>query len=239
MGEHTGLPARLGMSFRDRALYLREVEVLVIADLHLGKATSSAVDAPLGERDEVTDRLMALIEHFGPAEVIIAGDVLHAFDTIPRGVTDALETLREAVEDRVESPLRLVSGNHDAMLEDLANPITEHRLCDGRTVVCHGHERPETNADRYILGHDHPAIDIEGTRYPCFLYGNGAREGVDVLMLPAFNRLTIGTAVNRLRPAEFDAPLLQTASRLRPILHDESEDETLVFPPLDRIRGFL
>jgi len=52
------------------------------------------------------------------------------------------------------------------MIESLWDgPIwDEYRVRD--TVVLHGHETPDDDADRYVVGHDHPTIVIEGQRRP-------------------------------------------------------------------------
>lgn len=113
-----------------------------------------------------------------------------------------------------------------------------HRLTDG-TLVCHGHEEPGERAERYVIGHDHPAIVIEGRRRPCYLHGEGVYRGADVVALPAFNPLATGTAVNRLSPGDPSSPLLDDVRAFRPVVWDGDADETYVFPPLGSSRAFL
>lgn len=230
---------REGIVFRDRAVYLPAANTLVIADVHLGRGVTSVVDAPLGACSEMFGRLERLLAHFEPTEVVMAGDILHAFEGLPPGVAEALDDLTSLVEDEARATLRLVAGNHDAMIDEVADAVAEYPLGDGETVVCHGHERPETRAPRYLLGHEHPAIDIEGRRHPCFLVGRDPHRDADVVLLPAFNRLTVGTAVNGLRDDDFDSPLVSGSTHLRPVVRDEDADETLTFPPLGRLREFL
>ncbi len=83
--------------FRDRAVYLPAEETLVVADLHVGRDAASAVELPLGERADLTDRLSALLAAFDPREVVVAGDLLHAFDRIPEGVAETVAALGETV----------------------------------------------------------------------------------------------------------------------------------------------
>jgi metallophosphoesterase superfamily enzyme len=120
----------------------------------------------------------------------------------------------------------------------IAAAVDEHRLADG-TLVCHGHEAPDAEADRYVIGHDHPAIRIEGKRRPCYLYGEGAYRGGDVLALPAFNPLATGTLVNRLDRHDPASPLLADVRAFRPVVWDEAAEETYVFPPLGSSGAFL
>jgi putative SbcD/Mre11-related phosphoesterase len=227
--------------FRDRAVYLSDEDALVVADLHVGRDAASAVELPLGERADLTDRLADLLAAFDPAAVVVAGDLLHAFDRVPDGVGETVAALRETVS-AAGAELVVVRGNHDSMLDSLLGDEAvqtpdEHRV--GETLVVHGHAAPEASADRYIVGHDHPAIEIEGTRHPCLLCGPGTYRGGDVLMVPAFNRLAPGTTVNGMSARDFQSPLVRDADSLRPVVWDADEGEQLSFPPLGEFRRML
>lgn len=223
----------------DRAVYLPDAEAVVCADLHLGRAAASSVDVPLGEGRDVVGRLLALVDRFDPAEVVIAGDVLHAFGHVPREARTALGELDRGIEGR-DAAVVLLSGNHDAQLTALVDeaPRESHELPDG-TVVCHGHEPPPRRGSRYVVGHDHPAIVIEGRRRPCALYADGAYEGGDVLVLPAFNPGIPGTVVNGWAAGDALSPLLPDCTRFQPIVWDGEAGESLVFPPLGALRPYL
>lgn len=227
--------------FRDRAVYLPDERALVVADLHVGRDAASAYELPLGEREDLAARLADLLSIFDPAEVVVAGDLLHAFDRVPEGVEETLGTLRETVAD-AGTELVVVRGNHDSMLASLLESpdvtVRDEHLV-GDTLVHHGHEEPESVAARYVVGHDHPAIEIEGTRHPCLLYGPDTFRGGDVLVLPAFNRLAPGTTVNGMRTADFQTPLVTDADALRPMVWDDESAEVLSFPPLGKFRRLL
>ncbi len=109
-------------------------------------------------------------------------------------------------------------------------------LSDG-TVVCHGHEYPEAEGRRYVVGHDHPVIAIEGRRRPCFLVGE--HEGAPVLGLPAFNPAVRGTAVNGWADGDPLSPLLRSVTAFRPVVWDADAGEPLVFPPLGSLQPYL
>ena len=222
---------------RDRAAYLPAAGALVCADLHLGRAALSAVDLPLEEGRPIAARLTALIERFAPDEVVLAGDVLHGFSRVPAGAREALAGLERAVDD-AGAALVAVAGNHDPLLGTIAEPVDEHRLADG-SLVAHGHERPASDADRYVVGHDHPAITIEGRRRPCWLWGRGTYEGADVLVLPAFNSLVPGTPVNRVRAGDLQSPLVADPGAYRPVVADPAGGEPVAFPPLASLRAHL
>jgi len=247
--------APLDADFRDRSVYLPDADALVCADLHVGRDASSNVELPLGERDDLLDRIDNLLTAFDPAEFVVAGDALHSFDRLPRGVEATFRDLADAVAD-AGAAFAVATGNHDTMLDSvadggaadaLASVADEHRLSGGDdgngrdAVVLHGHEAPDADADAelYVCGHDHPAIRIEGKRHPCYLFGEGVRGGADVLVLPAFNRLAPGTLVNRARSDQFQSPLLDRPGSFRPVVRDDDAAETFWFPPLDEFRSML
>jgi putative SbcD/Mre11-related phosphoesterase len=226
--------------FRDRATYLPGPDTLVLTDLHVGLDATSNVEFPMGERANLTDRLGALLDRFDPETVVLGGDLLHAFEYVPDGVPETVAALCGVVA-RANTDLVVVRGNHDTMLDALGadfDAVSEYRL-DDDTVVCHGDVEPDTDADRYVVGHDHPAIEIEGRRRPCYLLGDGVYHRADVLVLPAFNRLAAGTVVNGADGRDLLSPLVLDLDPFRPVVRDEDADETLRFPPLGRFRRLL
>ncbi len=233
------MTAPAGVDCFERALYLREPDALVIADLHVGRARESNVEFPLDEADRLRERLTSLLDRTDPGTVVVAGDLLHSFSRLPYGVAETVADLADRVRE-TGADLTVTPGNHDTRLETAVDGPTpdEARLDDG-TVVCHGHERPDGDAHRYVIGHDHPAIEIEGRRYPCTLYGPGTYEGADVLALPAFTPLAPGVAVNGASARDLQSPLLSNLRRFRPIVRDVDAGETLSFPPLSDLQDHL
>ncbi|ELZ73151.1 hypothetical protein C457_04291 [Haloferax prahovense DSM 18310] len=227
------------VSVRERAVFFPDADALVLSDLHVGRADASAVDFPLGEGTDLAERLQAYCAEFAPGEVVFAGDVLHRFDRVSERHVAALEVLAETCVDAGSDPV-FVAGNHDTMLAEgwSGDVHDEYRLAD-ETVVCHGHREPDGDAERYVVGHDHPTLAIEGRRRPCVLYGPDAYRGGDVLMLPAFTRLAAGVEVNGMRGTDFDSPLVRDADDFRPLVRDVEADETLTFPPLGTLRRML
>ncbi|PCR89506.1 metallophosphoesterase [Natrinema ejinorense] len=224
----------------DRAVFVPAAETLVLADTHLGKAAASRVDVPLDDGTDTLERLEGLLADTEPATVVIAGDLLHSFSRIPRGVERDVDRLVDAV-DGAGADLLVTPGNHDTMLETVFDGETtaEYALSDGETVVCHGHAQPEAAADRYIVGHDHPAISIDGRKRPCFLYGPATDDGTDVLLLPAFTSLAAGSTVNGKDGSDFQTPLVRNADAFHPAVRDDSSGEVLWFPPLGACRRLL
>ncbi|MFC6826327.1 metallophosphoesterase [Halopelagius fulvigenes] len=229
--------------YRDRAAYLPGADALVLADVHVGRDEASSVEFPLGERRDLRERLADHLDARSPETVVFAGDVLHEFGSATSRAREGVADLTEACREAGARPV-FVRGNHDTVLDSVFDgTVHDEYVLGGETdasvVVCHGHALPEREASLYVVGHDHPAITIEGTRRPCFLYGEEAFRGADVLMLPAFNRLAAGVVVNRLRTRDVQSPLVTDIDAFRPILYDESADEALTFPPLGEFRRML
>lgn len=238
-------PGDLPFEFVDRAVYVPGAETLVVADLHLGRAAASTVDAPIDDGADVRRRLESTFESIRnqyagePETVVVAGDLLHSFSSIPHGVERDLEALEELVY-RCGATLIVTTGNHDALLETVFDGETSsaYRVND-EIVVAHGHERPSLDADRYVIGHDHPALAVEGQKFPCFLYGPNAYRGSDVLMLPSFTRAAPGATVNGMSGGDFQSPLIDDADAFHPAIYDRADERLLWFPKLERSRSIL
>ena len=238
-------PDDLPFEFVDRAVYVPGAETLVVADIHLGRAAASTVDAPVDDGADVRHRLESTFEsirnQFGcePETVVIAGDFLHSFSSIPHGVERDLEALEKLV-DRHGATLIVTTGNHDTLLETVFDGETNDAYrVDDEIVVAHGHERPPIDANRYVIGHDHPALGIEGRKLPCFLYGPRAYRGSDVLMLPPFTRAAPGATVNGMSGRDFQSPLVVDVDAFHPAIYDPADERLLWFPKLERSRSFL
>jgi metallophosphoesterase superfamily enzyme len=89
------------------------------------------------------------------------------------------------------------------------------------------------------VGHEHPVIQIEMERLPCFLYGRKALSGKDLIMLPAFNPLCQGVTINHVEGRDFMSPLLKKVDtgELSPVV--EVQGEVMVFPGLQKLRGHI
>lgn len=250
----------MSLAILDRAIQVEET--LIVADLHVGKAPSAGIEAPVGAGADQLDRLAELLDRCEPDELVLAGDVLHSFETIPRTVEDVLAGIRSRCAVR-DVAVTVTPGNHDTLLDRIWDGASAPTYRVGTTLVCHGDRLPEDAAaaaaaatsgggrdgsddgtefdaatvDRYVVGHDHPTIEIEGRRHPCVLVGEGVYEGADLVMVPAFNRLLRGVVVNDMRAEDFRSPLVTDAGALRPVVYDDGEP--LWFPPLCDLRSEL
>jgi metallophosphoesterase superfamily enzyme len=141
------------------ALWLAELRILVVADLHWGYAASHRVQGnllPAWGDAEITSRLRALITDYEPAEMIWLGDSLHTL-VGSDGANNFLQTC--------EVPVSIVSGNHDARWNRAKDRFSVLR---SNYFFHHGDQpraRPAETIE--IIGHHHPAVawyDGAGTR---------------------------------------------------------------------------
>ena len=175
----------------EKAAYLAERQLLLIADAHLGKALSFrrlGVPVPQGSTADNLATLSALIARFGVQHIVFLGDLLHSAHAQSAVTQAALTQWREGHRSL---NLTLVRGNHDDHAGDppaaLGIEVVDEPLRLGPWALCH---HPQARSDGYVLaGHLHPCVRLQGRarerlRLPCFWFGD--RVGV----LPAFGAFT-------------------------------------------------
>lgn len=174
-----------------KAALLPDSRTLLIADAHIGKATSFralGVPVPRGTTSETLAVLGDMIRRHGATRVVFLGDFLHSARSHAAATLDALARWR------CELPsldLVLVRGNHDDRAGDppasLGLRVVDEPLRQGGLALCH---HPEPVAGAYVVaGHLHPCVSIQGRarerlRLPCFHVGTHA------MVLPAFGSFT-------------------------------------------------
>ncbi|MEG0881251.1 MAG: ligase-associated DNA damage response endonuclease PdeM [Janthinobacterium sp.] len=181
-----------------KAIYWPARKMLVIADIHFGKAAAFralGVPVPRGTTTQNLLALDALLATYACEEIVFLGDFLHARAAHAAATVAAMLAWRARHRD---VRLTVVRGNHDAHAGDPAAALgigmvdEPHQV--GKLSFCH---HPDTVAPGYVLaGHVHPVYhlraDRRGLRLPCFLLGRQRA------ILPSFGAFTGGHAV---RPA--------------------------------------
>ncbi|MFN7012992.1 MAG: ligase-associated DNA damage response endonuclease PdeM [Bacteroidia bacterium] len=171
-----------------KAVFWKEKEMLVIADLHLGKTSHFRKHGiAISHQSAVKDleKLHDLIIEYTPLSIIFLGDLFHS---------DYNKEWESFIELRSFFPhvsFILVKGNHDIINPELhsKNYITlyESLNIDG---FLFSHEKMKNEKCIFqFYGHTHPGIKIKGSgklslKLPCFAQKENA------LMLPAFGALT-------------------------------------------------
>ncbi|WEF33369.1 ligase-associated DNA damage response endonuclease PdeM [Pseudoduganella chitinolytica] len=175
-----------------KALYWPRERMLVIADIHFGKAASFralGIPVPRGTTTENLQALDALLAARDVRHILFLGDFLHAKAAHASATVQAMLAWRARHPDLV---LTLVRGNHDRHAGDpaaqLAVTMVDEPYVLGPFAFCH---HPDLPADGYVLaGHVHPVYRLragrESMRLPCFLVG--AHRAI----LPSFGSFTGG-----------------------------------------------
>lgn len=185
---------------KDRAIYWEAKKMVVISDLHMGKAAhfrKSGIQVPNTITDTDLDRLSALIREFEPEILLVTGDLFHY------QLNSEVDTFKNWRAKFPQLRLVLVKGNHDLLKPEDYNGLsieiyTKEYLCSPFRFV---HDQPAA-ADAYynITGHIHPGITIFGKakqrlRFPCFYFGKTCA------ILPAFS---VFTGLSKINAAEGD-----------------------------------
>lgn len=176
----------------ERGLFWQRACMLVIADVHWGKAATfraAGIPIPGGTTGEDLARLDAAVYRTGARRLVVLGDLFHA--KAGRVATRTLAALRQWRERCGRLEIQLVRGNHDRHAGD---PPDDLRInCVNAPAFLPPfvlrHE-PRDSPEGYTLaGHLHPGLVVSGPalqreRLPCFLI----RPGLAVL--PAFGSFT-------------------------------------------------
>jgi DNA ligase-associated metallophosphoesterase len=171
-----------------RALFWPRENALLVADLHLEKASFYAVHGqmlPPYDSRETLERLAGAVRETGARRVYALGDNFHdgkgslRLEPHAAGMLAALTRALDWV---------WITGNHDEAIREIAGGVSLAEIAAGGVVLRHkargGEERPE------LSGHFHPRLTLSarGRRIarPC------AVRSERRLILPAFGALTGG-----------------------------------------------
>lgn len=178
-----------------KAAYWPRAQMLIVADIHFGKAASfraMGVPVPAGTTSAnllALDELLALlpVQH-----ILFLGDFLHAKAAHAPATLAAMQAWRR---HHPQLLLTLVRGNHDAHAGD-PPPELDIAMVDepyqmGPFAFCH---HPDVLSAAYVMaGHVHPVYRLragwESLLLPCFL------ASPQRMVLPSFGAFTGGHAV--------------------------------------------
>ena len=181
----------------EKALYLPEVDALLVSDVHLGKAeTFQSFGIPIasGVNDENLDKLRSLIAQTHPKDLFILGDLFHSKKSlVPEVLISWDDFLKETAAD-----VCLIVGNHDRRLVSALPPMPMRCEIEavgvGPFLLSHEPEM-QHGAKLNICGHIHPVVKLrsrtDSLRLPCFFLERKQRR----LTLPSFGEFTGGYEV--------------------------------------------
>ncbi len=175
----------------ERAIFKPDEQLLIIADVHLGKAghfRKHGISIPAASQDGDYQKLKDLIEKMHPQKVYFLGDLFHSSYNSDWHVFASLIECCEDIE------FTLVKGNHDIidyrLFDGLKIHVVDKHIEDDHFIYSH---KPLTHIPEGKLnmaGHIHPGIALYGLgkqsiKLPCFHLQDGNQ-----LILPAFGVLT-------------------------------------------------
>ena len=181
----------------DKALYLPDIETLLVSDVHLGKAESfQSFGIPVSSQmnEENLDRLRQIIQQTKAKKLFILGDLFHSKQSLVPEVLIGWDTfLKEIAAD-----VCLIVGNHDRRLVSELPPLNMDCQVEAIRVgpFLLSHEPAVRHeAELNICGHIHPVVGLrsrtDSLRLPCFFVEKDQRR----LTLPSFGEFTGGYEV--------------------------------------------
>ncbi len=180
------------------AIFWEAQNMLLIADVHLGKIThfrKHGAAIPANAAFKNLEKLTEIANQFQPKTICFLGDLFHS------KLNEEWQDFEKWVE-YCNAEIILISGNHDIipkyLYEDLGINVIDELLLDGFYLT---HHPSEIKGTFNFSGHIHPGIIMKGVgrqflRFPCFY------KTENKLILPAFGNFT---GKHILTPSEMDA----------------------------------
>lgn len=181
----------------ERAAFWKEQRMLIVADLHIGKAATmqhAGVSVPEGSMKDDLNRLKHLLSKTNAERCMIVGDLIHAKSSLSSQVISTFGSWLESIR----CPIVLVLGNHDrALVKKLPESwqielYQEHHFIE---PFCFHHYPQKESSHFVISGHLHPQFLLQSAAdkltLRCFYIAN--RQ----LVLPAFSDFVGGSYVKK------------------------------------------
>ena len=182
----------------EKALYKSDESLLIIADVHLGKAThfrKAGIAIPANAQHSDYENLKLLFNKVQPAQVYFLGDLFHS------SINNDWYRFCDLIEEFPTIKFTLVKGNHDLINKkqfgELCIEVTDS-IEDERFLYTHAPVADVPTGKVNIVGHIHPGIVLSGLgrqslRLPCFYTTD------TLVILPAFGTLTGTYPMDRTR----------------------------------------
>ena len=183
----------------ERAAWLAEAGLLLVADAHFGKGASFrrlGVPVPQGTTEANLARLDALLARLpGVRELVFLGDFLHAASGRAASTLQALQAWREG---HAGLEVTVVRGNHDQHAGDppaaLGLRMVDEPWLHAGLALCHDPATLRPDGCYALAGHLHPVARLgrgfEAVRLPCF-----HARAAGMMVLPAFGEFTGGALI--------------------------------------------
>ena len=204
-------------------LYHPEMDLLVISDIHLGLEGTMTADGnyvPKFQLEELLEDLQTAQEETEASRILLNGDLKNEFSTSRFTERNEIKDFLDFLEENFDETI-IVEGNHDAFVDSTAKRydlnMKKFHLQE-EVLFTHGHISLdeldlEEDFDTVIIGHEHPALGLEDDigikeKIPCFLHGE-MRDGKNIIVLPAFAKVSKGNDINYTPQSELLSPILR------------------------------
>ena len=185
--------------------------------------TSKGSYVPQFQLSDMLDDLEKAKDLTGADNILLNGDLKNEFSRSHFAEKKEVRELLEFLTDNFEE-IYLIKGNHDTVLEDVLGEFSlefEDYLVLDRVLFVHGHRSieeleglDEDGFDTVVVGHEHPALSLVDDvgvkeKIDCFVYGEADR--FNVVVLPAFAKVSSGTRINETPRSKLLCPLLRNS----------------------------
>lgn len=203
-------------------LYHDNLDMLVLSDLHLGLEGSMTYQGsyvPQFQLSEVKKDIQHAQELTEADRILLNGDLKHEFKYTRFSEKEEIQEFMEMLKE-IFSEIIIIEGNHDSFLEEVieGSKISfKDSYLENRILFIHGHKSLDNYDDKeyqtVVIGHEHPALELKDEvgyteKIDCFLYGE-TNKGKDILILPAFSKISGGSAVNNVPESQLLSPVLR------------------------------
>lgn len=201
------------------ALLIKEKKLLVVADLHIGiesELRENGLHVP-SQTKAMEQRLISILSTYQVNDIVLLGDIKHM---IPSSTVQERNDVKAFLESiQTYATLHILPGNHDGNIDRLLTSSVHLYPSDGFVFegigFTHGHRWPSkevAHCTAMVIGHSHPTVMLTDrlgyrTFEQCWLRCspnlgrlNDRYPGSSIsqiLLMPAFNPLCGGIAVNR------------------------------------------
>ncbi|MHA2358081.1 MAG: metallophosphoesterase [Candidatus Heimdallarchaeaceae archaeon] len=211
-------------------LYLKDVNTLVLADLHIGFESIMLEDgtsAPFNQTQELADLISNYIRLLKPDKLVLNGDIKHSFHELTKIENRDVKKFLQAVSPLVKE-VHIIKGNHDTFLNWVVRDIEnatfhESHYVLGKYFFTHGDEHlPDSISSEVqyvIIAHEHPVLaarinGLQKIRSLAFLFGPLKNRTSKIIVLPAFSSYSTGTPIHPSNVKHLLSPILREEADL-------------------------
>ena len=178
-------------AYPNSALHWKRLNIIIIADLHLGKSFSFAKQKqflPPYDTKETLAKLFNCINEFKPLKLIIVGDLFHDMNSIQSFQDSDYENFNKYIK---KTEIIWIKGNHDSDVKISGfSKVSDYKVDE----IIFNHVPIKTN-NFQICGHYHPKVKISHRGKS--IYKSSFVHNDKLLILPSFGTLTGGMIIDQ------------------------------------------